>query len=225
VDSRTPAAPPAALRALRRRVDPADPGAQNNLGVVLLARGMRDEAVAAFSRALALDPHMRLAERNLAVAADGPWAARRERELRARLRADAGDTEARRELARLHTARGRHDAARAEVDALHEHADVVRQEREQRVHLRPRRVVAAARGGTRAAPRRGSPCVGTRRRGRDAPRSGPRSRRRPGRAPSRTRPRGCPSRSTGTRASRGARAWPSPPREVRRRAGRPVPRR
>ena len=118
MDRRTPSASSTALRALRRRADPTDAGAQNNLGVVLLARGQRDEAVAAFSRALALDPLMRLAERNLAVAADDQWAARRERELRARLRADAGDAEARRELARLHSARGRHDAARAEVDAL-----------------------------------------------------------------------------------------------------------
>lgn len=56
------------LRALARRVDPADPGAQNNLGVVYYRRGMFDDAIAAFSRALALDERMRVARRNLEIA-------------------------------------------------------------------------------------------------------------------------------------------------------------
>ena len=56
------------LRSLARRVDPADPGAQNNLGVLYYRRGMHDEAVAAFSRALALDERMRVARRNLEIA-------------------------------------------------------------------------------------------------------------------------------------------------------------
>ncbi|MEO5511333.1 MAG: tetratricopeptide repeat protein [Longimicrobiales bacterium] len=56
------------LRSLARRVDPADPGAQNNLGVVYYRRGMYDEAVAAFSRALALDERMGVARRNLEIA-------------------------------------------------------------------------------------------------------------------------------------------------------------
>jgi tetratricopeptide (TPR) repeat protein len=49
-------------------VDPADPGAQNNLGVVYYRRGMFDDAIAAFSRALALDERMRVARRNLEIA-------------------------------------------------------------------------------------------------------------------------------------------------------------
>jgi tetratricopeptide (TPR) repeat protein len=56
------------LRALARRVDPADPGAQNNLGVLYYRRGMFDDAIAAFSRALALDERMRVARRNLEIA-------------------------------------------------------------------------------------------------------------------------------------------------------------
>ena len=56
------------LRSLARRVDPADPGAQNNLGVLYHRRGMFDEAIGAFSRALALDERMRVARRNLEIA-------------------------------------------------------------------------------------------------------------------------------------------------------------
>ena len=56
------------LRSLARRVDPADPGAQNNLGVLYYRRGMFDDAIAAFSRALALDERMRVARRTLEIA-------------------------------------------------------------------------------------------------------------------------------------------------------------
>src|SRR5215216_1641701 len=56
------------LRSLSRRVDPTDPGAQNNLGVLYYRRGLFDEAIAAFSRALALDERMRVARRNLEIA-------------------------------------------------------------------------------------------------------------------------------------------------------------
>ena len=50
-----------ALRSLARRIDPSDPGAQNNLGVFYYERGMIPEAGAAFTRALELDPEMRVA--------------------------------------------------------------------------------------------------------------------------------------------------------------------
>jgi tetratricopeptide (TPR) repeat protein len=56
------------LRSFSRRIDPADPGAQNNVGVLYYRRGLFDEAIAAFSRALALDEHMRVARRNLEIA-------------------------------------------------------------------------------------------------------------------------------------------------------------
>ncbi|MGZ8470031.1 MAG: tetratricopeptide repeat protein, partial [Gemmatirosa sp.] len=109
---------PDPLLALARRTDPADAGAQNNLGVLLHRRGRPEAALHAFSRALALDPAMRLARRNIAAAADGADGARRESELRTRVRQDGADMDARRELARLLSALGRHDAARAELDAL-----------------------------------------------------------------------------------------------------------
>src|ERR1043165_8419549 len=54
-----------ALRSLARRIDPSDPGAQNNLGVFYYERGMVPEAIAAFRRALELDPEMRVAQDNL----------------------------------------------------------------------------------------------------------------------------------------------------------------
>lgn len=109
---------PDPLLALARRTDPADPGAQNNLGVLLHRRGRPEAALHAFARALALDPAMRLARRNLSTAADAAAGGRREAELRARVRQDGADLDARRELARLLSALGRHDAARAELDAL-----------------------------------------------------------------------------------------------------------
>ncbi len=56
------------LATFARRIDPADPGAQNNLGVLYHRRGMFDEAIASFSRALALDERMRVARRNLEIA-------------------------------------------------------------------------------------------------------------------------------------------------------------
>lgn len=58
----------AILRSFARRIDPSDPGAQNNLGVLYFRRGLFDDAIAAFSRALALDERMRVARRNLEIA-------------------------------------------------------------------------------------------------------------------------------------------------------------
>jgi tetratricopeptide (TPR) repeat protein len=56
------------LRSFARRIDPADPGAQNNLGVLYFRRGLFDEAIEAFSRALALDERMGVTRRNLEIA-------------------------------------------------------------------------------------------------------------------------------------------------------------
>ena len=58
----------AVLRGFATRVDPNDAGAHNNLGVLYYNKGMLDEAVAAFTRALAIDAHMATAERNLHIA-------------------------------------------------------------------------------------------------------------------------------------------------------------
>jgi len=80
------------LRSLARRVDPADPGAQNNLGVLYYRRGMYDDAVGAFSRALALDERMRVARRNLEIAyGEVGLLERRVTELGARLEASPDD--------------------------------------------------------------------------------------------------------------------------------------
>ncbi len=109
----------ALLRALADRIDATDPGACNNLGVLYYSKGLHAEAVSAFLRALALAPRMRVAARNLEVAAshagacDAPIAV-----LQARLDANAADHGARRELARLHRLLGRPADAAAHLDAL-----------------------------------------------------------------------------------------------------------
>ena len=56
------------LRSYGRRIDPSDAGAYNNLGVLYYRKGLSEEAIAAFSRALALDERMRVARRNLEIA-------------------------------------------------------------------------------------------------------------------------------------------------------------
>src|SRR5450756_208035 len=56
------------LRSFARRIDPSDAGAYNNLGVLYFRRGLTDEAIVAFSRALALDERMGVARRNLEIA-------------------------------------------------------------------------------------------------------------------------------------------------------------
>ena len=56
------------LRSLARRISPDDAGAHNNLGVVFYQKGLHEEAIAAFERALELDPRMQVAERNLQIA-------------------------------------------------------------------------------------------------------------------------------------------------------------
>jgi tetratricopeptide (TPR) repeat protein len=109
----------ALLRALAERIDATDPGACNNLGVLYYSKGLHAEAVASFLRALALAPRMRVAARNLAVAAahpgacEGPLAA-----LAARLASAPDDRAARRDLARLHRLIGRPAEARAHLDVL-----------------------------------------------------------------------------------------------------------
>ncbi len=107
------------LRAMLARVDQHDPGAFNNLGVLYHTRGLHAEAVEAFRRALAIDPRMRTAARNLEVAATFPGACdSRLAELAARLRNDPDDRDARLEGARLARLMGKRDEARRDLDAL-----------------------------------------------------------------------------------------------------------
>ncbi len=107
------------LRAMRDRIDQQDPGAFNNLGVLYHARGLHAEAVDAFLRALALDPRMRTAARNLEVAATCPGACdERLAALEARIAADPDDRQAIRARAHLTRLIGRLPEAIRQLDAL-----------------------------------------------------------------------------------------------------------
>src|SRR5215212_7613087 len=56
------------LRSLARRINPRDAGAHNNLGVVFYNKGLYEEAIEHFEKALELDPRMQVADRNLQIA-------------------------------------------------------------------------------------------------------------------------------------------------------------
>ncbi|MFL5507298.1 MAG: tetratricopeptide repeat protein, partial [Gemmatimonadales bacterium] len=58
----------AILRSFASRIDPSDAGAHNNLGVLYYQKGMMADAIAAFGRALELDPRMAVAQQNLDLA-------------------------------------------------------------------------------------------------------------------------------------------------------------
>jgi cellulose synthase operon protein C len=115
----TPDRSVALLRALADRIDASDPGACNNLGVLYYSKGLHAEAVSAFLRALALAPRMRVAARNLEVAASHPGACDAPTaSLEARLCANPTDPLARRELARLYRLLSRPSDARLHLDLL-----------------------------------------------------------------------------------------------------------
>lgn len=83
------------LRSFARRIDPSDAGAYNNLGVLYFRKGLTDEAIVAFSRALALDERMHVARRNLEIAyGESGILERRLQELEERLRTNPADLEA-----------------------------------------------------------------------------------------------------------------------------------
>ncbi|HEY3133781.1 MAG TPA: tetratricopeptide repeat protein [Gemmatimonadaceae bacterium] len=83
------------LRSFARRIDPSDAGAYNNLGVFYFRKGLTEEAILAFSRALALDERMGVARRNLEIAyGESGILERRLQELEERLRANPDDLEA-----------------------------------------------------------------------------------------------------------------------------------
>src|SRR5215212_2930187 len=90
------------LRSFARRIDPSDAGAHNNLGVLYYNKGLYEEAVTAFMRALELDQKMQVAQRNLEIAYfNTGYYDKRVAELTERLRARP-DREARWELGRTH---------------------------------------------------------------------------------------------------------------------------
>src|SRR5437762_5893527 len=83
------------LRSFARRIDPSDAGAYNNLGVFYFRKGLTEEAIAAFSRALALDERMGVARRNLEIAyGESGILERRLHELEERLLTTPDDLEA-----------------------------------------------------------------------------------------------------------------------------------
>jgi cellulose synthase operon protein C len=107
------------LRALRDRLDPADAGAFNNLGVLYFTKGLHADAIDVFLRALTIAPRMRTAARNLEIAAQQPGACDGRREtLQARLADDPDDREARYALAQLARLTGDVTDARRQLDAL-----------------------------------------------------------------------------------------------------------
>ena len=111
------------LRSFAKRIDGSDAGAHNNLGVLYYNKGMYEDAVAAFARALELDPKMQVAQRNLEVAYfHTGYYDRRVAELRDRLRAHPDDRDARWELGRAYAAIGDGKEAVAEFNAILEYA-------------------------------------------------------------------------------------------------------
>src|ERR1041385_7117147 len=101
-----------ALRSLARRIDPSDPGAQNNLGVFYYERGLIPEAIAAFGRALELDPEMRVAQDNLeTLQRESGYYDTRIGDLRERLAREPGARAVRLELGRGYFALGQHEQA------------------------------------------------------------------------------------------------------------------
>ncbi|MBK5188032.1 MAG: tetratricopeptide repeat protein, partial [Gemmatimonadaceae bacterium] len=107
------------LRSFARRIDGSDAGAHNNLGVLYYNKGMPEDAVAAFARALELDPKMQVAQRNLEVAYfHTGYYDRRVTELHDRLRAHPDDRDARWELGRAYAAIGDGKEAVAEFNAI-----------------------------------------------------------------------------------------------------------
>lgn len=108
-----------ALRSFARRIDPADAGAHNNLGVLYYHKGLIPEAVAAFQRALELDGRMAIAQENLEIAyRESGHYDRRVAELQGHLRINPDDREVRWELGRVYASLGHHDEAAAEFEAL-----------------------------------------------------------------------------------------------------------
>jgi cellulose synthase operon protein C len=103
------------LRSLTERIDPRDAGAHNNLGVLFFQKGLIDDAIEAFTRALDLDPQLAVARRNVELALVGTGRHRRRvQELEAQL-IDGADVGAVRDaLARTHLLAG--DAAAAATE-------------------------------------------------------------------------------------------------------------
>lgn len=109
------------LRSFARRIDPSDAGAHNNLGVLYYNKGLYEEAVGAFMRALELDSRMQVAQRNLEIAYLNSGAAdHRIAQLREHLRTNPSDRDARWEVGRTSALLGRH------LEAIDEFTELLR---------------------------------------------------------------------------------------------------
>jgi Flp pilus assembly protein TadD len=107
------------LRSFARRIDPSDGGAHNNLGVLYFRRGLAQEAVQSFVRALELDPKMTVAQRNLEIVyRHNGFYDRRIAELREQLRRRPGEREAHWELGRAYASVGQLDEAAQELETM-----------------------------------------------------------------------------------------------------------
>src|SRR5215207_4617071 len=91
----------AVLRSFARRIDASDAGAHNNLGVLYYQKGLVEEAIGEFVRALELDPKMQVAQANLDIAyRESGHYDRRILDLRERVRRTPEDRDGRWELGR-----------------------------------------------------------------------------------------------------------------------------
>src|SRR3954471_23188677 len=100
------------LRSFARRIDPSDAGAHNNLGVLYFNKGLYEEAVSSFMKALELDGKMQVAQRNLEIAYfNTGYYDRRIAELRERLRLHPEERDARWELGRTYALLGQQQEA------------------------------------------------------------------------------------------------------------------
>ena len=107
------------LRSLADRIDAGDAGAHNNMGVVFYQKGLVEDAVRAFERALELDPRLDVARSNVEVAyRESGYFDQRVELLRQRVRRDPSDAETRDALARTFLLGGEPGAAAREWAAL-----------------------------------------------------------------------------------------------------------
>ncbi len=127
------------LRGLARRINPNDAGAHNNLGVVYYNKGLYEDAISHFERALEIDHDMQVAERNLQIAYFGTgYFERLIDDLRLRLDENENDLAARNRLARALLYTGDPDGALAEWEDVLRRAPEDARVHEQiaRAHLR-----------------------------------------------------------------------------------------
>jgi tetratricopeptide (TPR) repeat protein len=107
------------LRSLAKRIDPGDAGACNNLGVVYFQKGLFEEAIEQFRRALAIDGKMEVARRNLEIAYHQTgYYDRRISEYISRLQANDADDKARFGLAEAYLQTGRTEQAISQYEIL-----------------------------------------------------------------------------------------------------------